>query len=255
MRTAVILGNGPSLRGFDFSNELNGFDTFGMNAAYRHWHKIKWYPTYYSCMDSTVAMSHKNEIFNLITQSYELKIKEFLLPLDFIRLYNISIKPLSILNFQSWCIRNKIQMLPCVKFGTTGSLTLLWTVSLGYKKIILLGIDLKFLDNIYDKNIRVEKFCNMPGDEYSEYNKIIANLAACTLEMTPNSNPNYFIDDYQQAGDKYGIALNQNLYHLKAWEYINVIMEEMEINVINANVKSQLDIFPKMTWQEAKKNS
>jgi hypothetical protein len=246
MQSAVILGNGPSLKGFDFISELREFDTFGMNAAYRYWHKIKWYPKYYSCMDSTIVMSHQNEIIRLIMQANEFGIQNFLLPLDFIHLFNADVKSHSILNFQSWCIRNKIQSLHCVKHGTTGSLTLLWTASLGYKNIILLGIDLNFIDNNTDKNIHIEKL-----NDNSEYKNNI-NLAICTIKLTPKSNPNYFFNDYQQAGDKYGIALNQNLYHLKAWEDIDVIMKKMNINVINANEKSQLDIFPKMTWEEAK---
>ena len=43
---AVVLGNGPSLRGFDFGR-LSRFDVFGMNAAYRYWYEIGWFPQYY----------------------------------------------------------------------------------------------------------------------------------------------------------------------------------------------------------------
>jgi hypothetical protein len=42
-RVLVVLGNGPSLAGFDFSR-FRGFDAIGMNAAYRYWDEIGWYP-------------------------------------------------------------------------------------------------------------------------------------------------------------------------------------------------------------------
>ncbi len=40
----IVMGNGPSLKGFDFTR-LNGVTTLGMNAAYRYWDQIGWYPT------------------------------------------------------------------------------------------------------------------------------------------------------------------------------------------------------------------
>ena len=58
---AIIMGNGPSIKGFDF-HRLKDFDVFGMNAAYRYWDKINWYPQYYSCLDIVVGLSHAKEI-------------------------------------------------------------------------------------------------------------------------------------------------------------------------------------------------
>jgi len=40
LRPAVIVGNGPSLRGYDMKR-LQAYDSFGMNAAYRHWDDIE----------------------------------------------------------------------------------------------------------------------------------------------------------------------------------------------------------------------
>ena len=62
-----ILGNGPSLRGFDFS-QLDTYDSIGMNAAYRHWDDSGFYPTYYTCFDTVVQESHQNEIRRLREQ-------------------------------------------------------------------------------------------------------------------------------------------------------------------------------------------
>ena len=65
--TLVILGNGPSLRGFDFER-LSGVATLGMNAAYRHWDRIDWRPTHYACLDDALIETHKSEILRLIAE-------------------------------------------------------------------------------------------------------------------------------------------------------------------------------------------
>ena len=37
-KTIVLMGNGPSLKDVDFSM-LDGYDTFGLNSAYRAYHR------------------------------------------------------------------------------------------------------------------------------------------------------------------------------------------------------------------------
>ena len=62
----IVLGNGPSLKGTDFL-EFNHVDSIGMNAAYRFWEKIDWYPTHYICLDDQLIETHADAIYNLIT--------------------------------------------------------------------------------------------------------------------------------------------------------------------------------------------
>ena len=80
-----IIGNGPSLRGFDF-HTLNECDSIGMNAAFRHWHRIDWYPTYYICMDTVMIETHKKEIRRLITE-YSSRIKLFFIRKKILQFY------------------------------------------------------------------------------------------------------------------------------------------------------------------------
>ena len=75
---ALVIGNGPSLKDFDFE-AAKRFTTFGMNSAYRFWHRIKWYPDYYCCLDEVVGESHKSEIAQLIMSSAKIGIKGFFL--------------------------------------------------------------------------------------------------------------------------------------------------------------------------------
>lgn len=74
----VVLGNGSSLKDFDFKR-LQGFDTIGMNVAYRYWNRIGWYPRYYTCLDAVVGLAHKEAIGRLIRESHMNGIRYFVL--------------------------------------------------------------------------------------------------------------------------------------------------------------------------------
>ena len=43
--TALVLGNGRSLKGFDFKSIPKGIDTIGCGLAFRYWQEINWYPS------------------------------------------------------------------------------------------------------------------------------------------------------------------------------------------------------------------
>ena len=64
----VVLGNGPSLKGFNFLC-LSNVDSIGMNAAYRHWERINWYPTHYVCLDDQLIETHACSISHAPNQT------------------------------------------------------------------------------------------------------------------------------------------------------------------------------------------
>ncbi len=70
----LVLGNGPSLKGFDLHRA--GMATIGMNAAYRYWHKINFRPTYYACLDLVVGLSHIEAIARMVAEN---RVRRFLL--------------------------------------------------------------------------------------------------------------------------------------------------------------------------------
>ena len=63
----IVLGNGPSLKGFEFSS-LSNVDSVGMNAAYRFWERINWYPDHYVCLDDQLIETHADAIYTLIKE-------------------------------------------------------------------------------------------------------------------------------------------------------------------------------------------
>ncbi|GAG76617.1 unnamed protein product, partial [marine sediment metagenome] len=64
----VIMGNGPSLKGVDFTL-FQQCDTFGLNSAYRTYDKLDFYPTYFGCFDFVVCNHHKDNFAKLVLNS------------------------------------------------------------------------------------------------------------------------------------------------------------------------------------------
>lgn len=218
-RKAVILGNGPSLAGFDFER-LRPFDVFGMNAAYRHWHRIGWYPQFYSCLDLVVGLSHAGEIRELIESAPSLGIQGFLLRQNLIE----ALGPLNnselVTNFDLLRTRVRILRPPTV---TTGSHTAAWAVFLGYQEVFLLGIDCNYVDII-------EGARRLDGIELE-------------LVEVPSHNPNYFFPDYQRPGDRYNIPNPNRDVHIESWRQIALRFQGMPCRILNANLESRVDAF------------
>lgn len=217
-RPAIILGNGPSLRGFEFSN-LNPFHVFGMNAAYRYWDEINWYPDYYSCLDTVVGLSHAEEIGRLIETSDETGIKLFLLRDNLVQSLGDCRHKEKVINFDQ--LRENIGTLQ-VDPITTGSHTAAWAAVLGYRFIYLLGVD-----------------CN--------YQEVVAGAAkkgGYELEIVEDSdNPNYFFDGYQRKGDAYNLPNPFKDLHLRSWRAVAETLVDSEATIRNANLESKVDCF------------
>lgn len=240
----IVLGNGPSLRGIDFKR-FEGVDTVGMNAAYRYWDEINWYPTHYVCLDDQLIKTHHKEIHRLFQTG---KIKSFFLEGSFFDIYPDLVDHPSFHTLDQfipyWFGRRgkekgwtdltdqlSFQSDEIAKI-TTGSHAVRFCAFKGYKKVALLGIDLKYVEIL-------------PEAEATEGVGLV-------MTKTPESNPNYFFDSYQQKGDLYNIpnpsAHNQDL-HPAAFRVMqkDFVKRSIGIDVVNANRESLLyaeGIFP-----------
>mgnify|MGYP005842235629 CR=1 FL=1 len=218
-KRAIVLGNGPSLKGFDFKR-LVDFDVFGMNAAYRYWDRIGWYPQYYSCLDLVVGVSHRDEIIRLIENSHEYGIRAFLLRDNLIKQIGSVRNHERVMNFDLIQGGSELLTAPTI---TTGSHTAAWAAYLGYKEIYLLGIDCNYVELI-------------DGARQGQGTELI-------LESTPESNPNYFFDDYQQLGDHYNIPNPDRDIHLESWREVAECLQDTNAKILNANLLSKVDAF------------
>jgi hypothetical protein len=48
---------------------LDGFDTFGLNSAYRAYERMDWWPKYHGCYDYRVTENHRDSFNNLINNT------------------------------------------------------------------------------------------------------------------------------------------------------------------------------------------
>jgi glycosyltransferase involved in cell wall biosynthesis len=106
---------------------------------------------------------------------------------------------------------------------TTGSYACLFAAMLGYRKMHLLGIDQNLVEKIPEAK----------------------HVGGHILEITetPKHNPNYFIDDYQQKGEKYNIPNSLPNLHYESWILVKERLDRFGIRVLNCSEESRLDIF------------
>ena len=217
----VILGNGPSLKGFDF-RRLAPFDTIGMNAAYRYWYEIGYFPRYYVCLDKVVGLSHKDQIEKLIRESDRNGIQFFLLRKNLVELLDEDLQRSErILDFDD--LRASIDLFDPIPF-TTGSHSALFGALLGYGQIVLMGIDCNYVE-------KVESAKEKGG-------------AVLEISEPLKENPNYFFEGYQAPGDRYNIPNPAPDMHLESWRAVAPMLAEKGVKIWNASPISRVDVFP-----------
>ncbi len=225
--TLVVMGNGPSLKDIDW-DLLKECDTFGLNSAYRAYEKLNWYPTYHGCFDHLVTDCHENNFVNLIN-SGKVKRHFYIHPIS-------NAENFTHINLQTYGSTNKVNKsvedFKCfTDNGNSGANACSVGMCLGYKKIILIGVD-----------------CN-----YVEYvDGSAPHGGGLQMTRTPDKNPNYWFDDYQQKGDKYNVPRGQT-FHKPTWNHFSHLAKENNIEVINCSPISTLECFKKQSLEEAVK--
>ncbi|MBI1365885.1 MAG: hypothetical protein GC153_07990 [Alphaproteobacteria bacterium] len=238
----VVIGNGPSLRGFDFST-LEGADTIGMNAAYRHWDRIGWRPTHYACLDDALIDTHHNEIRRLMNEGRietafvsgryldhhpeAAKDPRFVFLDEFVAHWHGARGAAHGLSFRETPFFRSADESKL----TTGAYALRYGAWLGYREIALIGVDLVYRD-------------------LTEASALEGNRLR--LDAAPASNPNYFFDDYQRPGDEFHVpnpAEHDGELHVQAFGVLrdDFLREKIETHIFNANPNSVLatqGIFP-----------
>ncbi len=222
----LVLGNGPSLKP-EFFEQFSGVRCLGMNAAYRYWDRIAWYPDLYCCLDDQLVLSHADEITRLIRTR---QCKIFFLHQNILTAQP-HLAEQDDVYFLPQLRPGENSALLCDEFGlahrpspifqstnpsklTTGSYSLRFAAYLGFRRLGLIGIDCR----------------------YVEYIQGCGRVGGLVLEMkeTPASNPNYFFSDYQQKGDRYNIPnpeVHQGNLHLQAFEALRDDIAEYNIDM------------------------
>lgn len=227
-KTLILMGNGPSLSDVDF-DLLDGFDTFGLNSAYRAYPRLNWWPTYHGCFDYRVTDNHKENFINLIEEG---KIKRHFYIRDLSdnpRFTHINLLPYGSTNKTN----NKEQDFKQFHDnGNSGANACSVGICLGYKKIILVGVDCNYVEFV-DGSKR-----DGPG--------------GLVMAKTPDKNPNYWFDDYQQKGDEYNVPDGLS-FHMPTWNMMAYRAAHAGIEMINCSPITTLRGFKRMALKEALK--
>ena len=215
-RTAFVLGNGPSLAEVSLPS-LSNYATIGLNAAYRYWREIDWRPRYYACVDLVVGLSHQDHIAALIEEG---RIEKFLLRDNLIEALGITARTDRVVNFD---VHHGGKSLLSVVPPTTGSHAALWAGDMGYRQIVMLGVDAR----------------------YTEFVEGAAKRDGIELEIVEaRDNPNYFFEGYQAPGDRYNIPNPRPDLHVNAWRSAIAHLENAGVAVFNANPQSAVRCAP-----------
>ena len=226
--TIVVMGNGPSLKDVDFSL-LDGYDTFGLNSAYRAYSRMNWWPTYHGCFDYRVTENHKESFKEFSESKNPVKGFYYLQQVS----DNPRVKKVNMLQYgTSNKFNNSVEDLDSFNDnGNSGANACSVSICLGYKKIILLGVDCNYVEFVDG--------CARDG-------------AGLVMEKTPDKNPNYWFDDYQQKGDQYNVPRGQD-FHKPTWNMFAYRAAHANIEVVNCSPISTLRCFKKMTLENALK--
>lgn len=213
--TIYVVGNGPSLRGFDFA-QLAGSRWIGMNAAYRHWARTGLYPTHYACLDRVVGLSHADAIADMVTRAGELGIECFLLD-DAVADAVSAVHP-----------SDRILRASALGWGegltarvTTGSHAVLWAAHMGCDAVHLHGIDQNYVEEV-------------PGLQPSDDG---------ALEVAEEArSPNYYFEDYQRVGDRLNRPNPVPHVHATAWRRVMAHMRRVhpQMRVVNHSPVSDI---------------
>ena len=155
-----------------------------MNAAYRFWDEIDWYPTHYVCLDDQLIETHATEIYRLITTGL---VKTALLIEKILDFHPDLIERDNIVFLES-VVRSKYRRTrrsnrPFIDSRffldsdsskiTTGSYAVRYAAHLKYDAITMLGIDLNYVEFIPEA---------IKGEDIK-----------LQMTSTPKRNPNYFL--------------------------------------------------------------
>src|SRR3546814_11883243 len=84
---------------------------------------------------------------------------------------------------------------------TTGSFSLLFAIFLGYRDVFLMGVDLDYVEKLPEAELKGGRVLEIKSD--------------------PEDNPNYFFEDYQQAGDRYNHPNRHPNMTVRSWNNNN----------------------------------
>lgn len=234
MKTAYVIGNGPSLNKIDIK-KLKGKDTISFNRAFIAYEDWGFDPTYYMVVDPIVLENIKSDIKDLIFKS---EIRNFFLPHyskeyfgENEKIQYIKLTKRRLTKRYFWGKRfNKLSTIANVGASSIPILKIL-----GYKQIVILGTDCNYVEKDI-KNVEIEHNADNPS------RRIV-------YKASGDNDPNHFRKDYFGTGTEYSKPQQGN--HYRGWEYIANENKKHKLKILLCSPGSTLvNLFPETDFEK-----
>ena len=220
-KSALVVGNGASLKNFDFNSiDRTKYDIYGCTLALRYWLDNNWFPDYYINVD-TVVCERNPEVLEFVKMG---KCKIYLLSKTILNIWPDYKPNNNILFIEDVLVDNK-SIFKYVKTWCSGSSAVMLAMQM-YLNIKMIGFDCDYVEFIPE--------CERLSD------------GSLRITKTPEYNPNYFVDDYQRSGDIYNVPNGQTV-HMKSWkelshikEFLNKMYSDHTLHLTNYNSKTSV---------------
>lgn len=222
--SCFVIGNGPSLNAPDLTELYKrGIDSFAVNRIYRIFSQTQWRPTYYVNTDYVLVRDILDEV-------NKIEAKEKFIPLQDKFYHNISV------DGAHYFFRNDLRendpqggfSLDCTnQVNMRGTVTvdcIQLAMHMGYRHIYLLGVDHNF-------------------------DKVITESGEVIIDT---SVKNYFVDGYD--ADVSNEVTHDLGTTTKAYRDVRSFCDLNGVEILNASRKTKLDVFERVTFEDAVKN-
>lgn len=249
-----VMGNGPSLNKMNlslFRNEI----VFGLNSCYLLFPKIEWRPTYWVCIDTRVLPDQASR-FVAMHEEYP-QIKMFM-PSILLKHPERTLKAVTPLliprGANRYYFREKpwrsplpdgafsTDMSEFLVSGYTVSITALQiAVYMGFNPIYLIGCDTAY---------KIPDSARQHGPEVAQSRPGLQPGPRVPMYVTgtANDDPNHFDPTYFGTGREYHAPnVEKMLWH---YEQAKAVTEARGINIVNATVGGNLEVFPRIDYLE-----
>ncbi|RNC86057.1 MAG: DUF115 domain-containing protein [Balneola sp.] len=220
-----LVAMGPSLTKEDLE-KIQDEVSFGCNKCFLIFNESTWRPTYYSVADHLVVENAKEEIISVINDTsieciFDNQIKEQFSGYSDV----IYVNQLSDLRngygFSDDLTRGYFS-------GTTVSYRMLQTaVFMGFKEIVILGMDFNF---------------NIPKESKDSHHNLVKDKI-----LINDKEVNHFHKDYRKKGEKWTVPKLD--IQIMAFEAAKAYAEKNSIQILNASRNTKLEVFKKVNLE------
>lgn len=200
----VVIGSGPSLAGVEM-HDLVGVDSVAFNRSYVAWPRWGFAPTYYCCFDRVGLAQDAAQLKTVLSEysSTRAYLNDNAGALGFVPSDRIAFVT------ASEGTEFRIDLRTVSDFGNVGASSLQILAALGYRRVVLIGVDGRYLP----------------------------------ISTQADAQRNYFTSEYVAAGHRM-LAFDDETSR-RQWDTAALGCRDAGVHVVNASPGSAVDCFPK----------